>query len=132
MTDENDPTEDLTHSIGKEGEDRAQEFLESKGYLTLARNWEKKWAELDIVMLPPEKDSLVFVEVKTQLNTEFGEPFDAIYENKLRKLKRSAQLFASEYEESGFPSAHRIDVVSVTLDNNRIEHYEAVDFEWQV
>lgn len=120
------------HSIGKEGEELAQKYLEERGYTTLVRNWEKHWAELDIVVLSPERDYLVFVEVKTQETAEFGEPFEAVDNNKIHKLKRSARLFASEYEEADLPGAHRIDVVSITLDDERIEHYESVDFELQI
>lgn len=118
---------------GKEGEDRAQEYLEGLGYRTLARNWKKRWAELDIVMLDPYEPALVFVEVKTERQLRGIDPTSAVDRGKLQRVRRSARLFLKDLGgDHRLPEYCRIDVVAVTLEENRIEHYRAVDFELQV
>ena len=55
----NDP---LRKEIGRIGEQIAAEFLESKGFKVLERNYRKPWGEIDIIA---EKDKTVrFVEGK--------------------------------------------------------------------
>ena len=58
--------------LGKRGEQLAVSFLEKKGYQILATNWRHRRAEIDIIAM--DEDVLVFVEVKTRNNNNFGEP----------------------------------------------------------
>lgn len=116
-----------TQEIGQIGEDKAQEFLEGKGYVTIERNWHKRWAEIDIVMLDQARDQVVFVEVKTLEDTREVKPFEAVDRDKIHKLKRSAGMFFAQNPE--LPAPARVDVVSVELDTGQIEHFESVDFE---
>ena len=49
-------------SVGHAGEDIGCQFLESKGFKVLERNYRRPWGEIDIVA---EKDGIVrFIEVK--------------------------------------------------------------------
>ena len=52
------------HSLGKLGEDIASKYLRGKRYKIIERNYRKKWGELDIIAIAPNK-VLVLIEVKT-------------------------------------------------------------------
>lgn len=57
-----DSEAEARRELGKKGEEVAAEFLEGKGFTVLARNYLKKWGEIDIVARRGNK--LRFVEVK--------------------------------------------------------------------
>ena len=57
---------------GKRGEAAAIRFLKKRGYSILDTNYHCRSGEIDIVAR--EKDSIVFVEVKTRTSIEFGLP----------------------------------------------------------
>jgi putative endonuclease len=110
--------------IGKEGEDIAAKYLAEKGFEILDRNfYYSNYGEIDIVA--NHDSQLVFVEVKSRLNLEFGEPEYAITPKKIKQIKKMAELylFDKEIEEVNC----RFDVVAVLLEdksNPKITHYE--------
>ncbi len=100
-------------SVGKKGEDIATEYLKRHGYKIIERNFRsQRWGEIDIVAV--DKDTLVFVEVKTREGTKYGEPVEAVTPFKLRALERAGQYYKMEHPEA--PEALRIDVISIILD----------------
>ncbi|MFZ2324382.1 MAG: YraN family protein [Ignavibacteriaceae bacterium] len=108
--------------IGKEGEEIAADFLIKKDFKILAKNYQYGHGEIDIVA--DDKGVLVFVEVKTRLNLEFGEPEYAITPKKIKQIKKIAELylFDKEIEEANC----RFDVVAILLEdesNPKIMHY---------
>lgn len=69
--------------IGKEGEDIAAKYLKEKGFEIIARNYHYSHGEIDIIA--NDKNQLVFVEVKSRINLDYGEPEYAINPKKLNK-----------------------------------------------
>ena len=57
---------------GSRGEEEAARYLGQKGYQILERNHRTKFGELDIIA--SDKETLVFVEVKTKIGEDFGSP----------------------------------------------------------
>ncbi len=57
-------------SIGKKGESRSVEWLEKHSYEIISRNWRTRTGEIDIIAIDKEENVLVFIEVKTLINTE--------------------------------------------------------------
>lgn len=109
--------------IGKEGEDIAAKYLKEKDFEIIARNYHYSHGEIDIIA--NDTNQLVFVEVKTRLNLEYGEPEYAINPKKIKQIKKMAELylFDKEIEESDC----RFDVVAIILgdsSNPTITHYE--------
>ena len=73
-------------SLGKNGEDIAKKYLEKSGYKILETNKRfSKLCEIDIIAL--DKNTLVFVEVKTRKTDICGHPFEAITKNKYNHIK---------------------------------------------
>lgn len=55
-----------TNETGQKGEKRAADYLISKGYTIIAKNWRIQGGEIDITAVKGE--TIVFVEVKTLPN----------------------------------------------------------------
>lgn len=96
-------------SKGIEGENLAAEYLKKQGYRILERNFNTKVGEIDIIA--EDKNTLVFVEVKTRENTAFGQPIESITRNKVRSIVRTAQLYILSHKRQN--SFCRFDIVEV-------------------
>ncbi|MCM1311389.1 MAG: YraN family protein [Bacteroides sp.] len=71
--------------LGKTGEELAGTFLMKKKFRLLHRNWNLyKGYEIDIVA--QYRGTLHFVEVKTRMSSDFGGPFAAVDERKMRHI----------------------------------------------
>lgn len=113
-----------TKKTGDKGEDLAVELLESKGYTIIKRNYRYGKGEIDIIAKDPQEEGLVFIEVKSRKNLEFGSPEEAITKNKIRQLKRIAELYL--YENEIKEILCRFDVIAILMPFNekpRIEHF---------
>jgi len=97
--------------LGKEGEEIAIRFLKKNGYKIIERNYVCKMGEMDIIAR--EKDTLVFVEVKTRTSTAFGPPQLAVNSAKQRQLSKVALYFLKEKQLEDMKA--RFDVVAILL-----------------
>jgi len=64
-----------------------------------------------------DKDTLVFVEVKTRFSGSYGRPEEAVTPRKIHSLKRTAQYF--KLKNPNLPDSLRIDVVAIELDQKK-------------
>ncbi len=103
-----------TRQIGKWAETRAEIYLRFRGYRVLARNVLNHGGELDFVC--KHKGELVFVEVRSRANTQFGHPAETIGHKKQQRLLRAANHYLND---SGWQGPCRFDVV--TLVGRKIE-----------
>lgn len=89
----------------------ALRFLKKNGYRILQRNYVCKMGEVDIIA--KEKDTFVFIEVKTRRSTTFGPPQLAVDQKKQGQLSKAALHFLKEknLEEA----KARFDVVAILL-----------------
>lgn len=106
--------------LGIKGEDLAVKFLKKKGYRILSRNYKTPLGEIDIIA--EDRDTLVFVEVKTRADNSYGLPFEAVNHRKREKLRRVALYYLKNCMKSDAPS--RFDVLSIQAgkDKSEIEH----------
>lgn len=101
----------LRHEIGKIGEELATNYLKNIGYTIIERNFVATQGEIDIVAR--DKKDLVFIEVKTRTNKQFGKPIDAVNRIKQKHLINTAKYYLySKHLENEFV---RIDVIEVYL-----------------
>ncbi len=99
------------HCLGKKGEDLAVAQLKKLKFKILERNYTCKLGEIDIIAR--EKDTLVFIEVKTRATRDFGGPAAAVTIHKQRQLSRVALTYLNQKNLSHVPA--RFDVVAVEL-----------------
>ncbi len=97
--------------LGKKGEELALRFLKKKGYRFIEKNYVCKMGEMDIIA--KEKDTLVFIEVKTRTSTEFGPPQLAVNSRKQRQLSKVALNYLNEKRLKDVKA--RFDVVAILL-----------------
>lgn len=104
--------------LGRAGEIKAAEFLENKGYEILKKNYKTHIGEIDIVA--KDGECVVFVEVKTRVNDDFGAPSEAVTYKKREKYYKVASEYLIRNELTDVPC--RFDVVEI--ENGQINHIE--------
>ncbi len=100
----------LRKLIGKEGEDRAAQFLLKQGYKILERNYRTRSGEIDLIAL--HQGEVVFVEVKTRTNNAFGAPELAVTPSKQRRMVKAALGYIKHKKLHQVPC--RFDVVAIS------------------
>lgn len=97
---------------GALGEKVAARFLRRRGYKILHRNFRgRSGGEIDIVCR--DRDTLVFVEVKTRSRDDFGRPFDAVGRDKQKRISRGALAWLRMLDDPDI--LFRFDVVEVMI-----------------
>lgn len=118
-----------TQTLGKYGEDLAANFLQACGYEIIENNYYTRSGEIDLIA---RKDNLlIFVEVKTRKNFDFGHGEDNINWRKQQKFKKVVREYLNKY----LPSANvRLDAIIIDLLPNgevsRMEHMEDIFSEY--
>ena len=98
--------------LGTRGEDLACRFLRKNGYKILYRNFRgRTGGEIDVVCR--DRDTLVFVEVKTRTREDFGRPLDAVNRDKRHRISRGGLAWLRLLDDPDI--LFRFDVVEVIL-----------------
>lgn len=110
--------------IGNLGENIAKDYLEKNNYRIISTNFMCKQGEIDIVAV--DKKEIVFIEVKTRLNQNFGYAVDAVDEQKEKHIKRATQYFV--YKNKIESLSIRFDIIEVYLKKEKyiINHIKNV------
>jgi putative endonuclease len=109
--------------VGKWGENLARDYLEKKGCEFIASNVRTGYGELDLIFAT--KEGILFVEVKTRTNSEFGLPEDAVYGTKKIHLLQASEAYMQIHPELG--GTWRIDVISI---QGSPEKPDDIQIEW--
>jgi len=116
-----------TLKIGHLGETIAKQYLQNNGYRIIEKNYRTKYAEIDLVAY--DKGILVFVEVRTKIDEQFGSPEESINRHKMRKLVKNAEAYVARKR---YTKEYRIDALCIVLGKNksphRINHYKNITF----
>lgn len=120
--------------LGAIGEATAENYLLSKKWKILERNWFNskgyRIGELDLIA-EDCRGELVFVEIKTR-NGRKGEviPEENLNQEKLKKIIKIAQSFLNQRNWQG--RSWRIDLIAITMDwkirKLSIHHVKAIHF----
>lgn len=106
---------------GKQGEEIAGRFLQTRGYEILALNWRCKEGEIDVVARQGE--TLVFVEVRTRRQGTDA-AFESISPRKQKRMIAAAHQYlnANQLDDTLW----RIDAIAVSFERGAplIEHVE--------
>src|SRR6185503_17561707 len=112
-------------SLGDRGEDAAARFLKRQGYRILARGFDSRLGELDIIAV--DDRTVVFVEVKTRSSDDAGHPTEAIDPRKEQRMTQAALAYLKANRLLQY--AARFDVVAITWPAGArqpaIEHYKS-------
>ncbi len=96
-------------SLGDRGEIAAERFLLRQGWYIVARSFETEVGEIDLIAV--DRDTVVFVEVKTRTDTSRGLPEEAVDTAKQQKIAMMAEGFIRRYQLT--QQHFRFDVISI-------------------
>jgi len=102
--------------LGELGEKLAKKFLEERDYKIICRNFRGRQGEIDIIAKDKE-NTIVFVEVKTRTSLEFGNPAEAVDDEKLEHMIRTAKYFL--YSQQIKDNNIRFDAIEVFICKGR-------------
>lgn len=112
---------DAAQAWGRRGEDLAHRYLEQQGLRVVARNFELPSIKGELDLVARDGDTFVFVEVKTRASTDFGQPEDAVDQDKRSHLIRVARAYlrgaGATWQQS------RFDIISVTSGDSPSIHH---------
>lgn len=112
--------------LGQTGEDLACDYLINKGFVLIQRNFKARYGEIDIIV--KEKNTFVFVEVKTRRSDAFGAPEEAITRKKLSEVIKTAQFFLQINNLHNV--SWRVDVISILFsDASVIKHFANITLD---
>ncbi len=105
--------------LGNKGEMLAARYLAGEGLAVLEYNWRSGHKEIDLIA--KERNILVFVEVKTRRNENYGDVRDAVTPQKMRNIVKAAEAYIKKHD---IDTPIRFDIVTIVGDGERheIEH----------
>ena len=101
-----------TKITGNEGENRAADYLVSKGFEIIERNWRTNRGEIDIIAL--KNDILVFVEVKTLPNGTLDMIQRELNNQKRQRILKTSKRFLLNHRQYS-NSYIRFDVIVIDM-----------------
>ncbi len=109
------------NDLGIKGEALAEEYLRSKGYQILAKNWICDRHEIDIIA--SNNDFIIFIEVKTRASDMWGLPEEAVSTNKIKRIVQAADFYLNAND---IDQPARFDIIAIVLNKYKteIEHIE--------
>lgn len=117
-----------TKQTGKDGEDRAAQYLQNLGHTILERNWRYKHLEIDIISY--QAGVLHFVEVKTRVAPLAAPPQDSLTSSKMANICKAALIYMKGIRYLSMDIARtypeiQIDAICVVkeIDNNYTLNY---------
>lgn len=97
---------------GSEGEKRVAEFLRSRGFSIIKRNYLCRYGEIDIIA--ENQEFLLFVEVKTRKEQSLVSGVEAVDAFKQKRILLTANDYIAKTESEKQP---RFDIAEVTVCN---------------
>lgn len=91
---------DSKRTIGSRGEQIAMEYLQTKGYRLVERNFFIRGGEIDLICERSD-GKLAFVEVKYRRDDRYGKPYESVTRTKIRHLSKTIQLYLLQKGSGG-------------------------------
>lgn len=110
--------------IGDFGEKIAVKYLQNKGYKILEKNYRVQGGEIDIIA--KKKKELIFVEVKTRTNQNYGWPEEAVDSKKIKRILIAGEKYLQKNNVNLY---FHIDVIAILIKNKKanLKHYQNVE-----
>lgn len=104
---------------GYDAEELACEYLLDLGFEIIDRNWQNRWAEIDIIA--KKSNRLYFVEVKFRKNLYHGMGLEYVTDKKLKQMEFASSMWVHDNKWRG---DYQLAVIS--LDDNCITFIDDV------
>ena len=113
---------------GAKAEDLAVDYLISKGFKILERNFRTSFGEIDIIA--KKKSTLIFVEVKSEFSKAEFFAEEKITQQKKKKISQVAEYFLlKNLQKLSKIEEIRFDVIVVKGIKGEIVHYESAFYK---
>lgn len=111
--------------IGNIGENLAYDYLKKHNFEIIQTNYRNKIGEIDIIA--KDKETIVFIEVKTRSSCKFGYPKESITNSKINKIRNTAISYL-KYKGLYEKASVRFDCIEIIGDqlNYDINHIENI------
>ncbi len=109
------------NELGKKGEQLAVDYLITKGYTIVKRNYRFQKAEVDIIARL--KGTLAIIEVKTRSTLDFGNPQDFVKPKQIQRLVKAVDEYVIVNK---LDVEVRFDIIAIVKQDKgfNIEHLE--------
>lgn len=81
----------MSRAIGFKAEDDVLAFLKKKGLTLLAKNFQSKFGEIDLIM--QDMGAVVFIEVRKRISATHGNSVGTVTYSKQKKLIKTANYY---------------------------------------
>lgn len=124
-------------SVGKLGEQFAEQYFIKHHYQIITKNYKKPWGELDLVVFDKKSKEIVFVEVKTitvadNKYVDIILPEEELTMSKLKKIQKTILSFLTQYQLNNKP--WRFDFLALEMGNgneiSQIRYYKDIYLEF--
>ncbi len=106
---------DPRHALGKRAEEAAASFLETSGFVVLARNLRMGRLELDLVVR--KRELIAVVEVRTRSEGAWVRAMDSIDWRKRQRVRRAGErLWRARFQRDPSVERMRFDIVTVSFE----------------
>lgn len=95
--------------MGGVGEKKAAKHLKKNGYKILEKNYRARFGEIDLIA--ERNGEIVFIEVKTRSDEEYGFASEAVNSKKQEKYRLAATEYLMRKEKTDSPC--RFDVIEI-------------------
>ncbi|HHP7240980.1 MAG TPA: YraN family protein [Cyclobacteriaceae bacterium] len=113
------PENHQSRELGKKGERAAEAYLIYSGFSVLQRNYRCGRSEIDLIVA--NEDLMVFVEVKTRSNNDFGHPEDFVTDHQKNMILKASAHYVSEKD---WKHNVRFDIIAINVETNELAHFE--------
>lgn len=112
--------------LGDSGEKLACNYLEKNNYIILERNYHCRQGEIDIIAFDMNNKEIVFIEVKTRTNFNYGNPSESINNIKKMHIKKSVEYYL--YKNKLFNEFVRIDAIEIVINKHyyKLNHLKSI------
>lgn len=97
------------HTVGQRGEAAAAQYLETRGYRIIARNWRCRSGEIDLIA--QLDGTLVIVEVRSRTGNRMGTAVESVDWRKQKKIRTLAQIY--QHLTGSHQQTVRFDVIAI-------------------
>jgi putative endonuclease len=105
---------------GAQGEKLARKYLKAEGFKILDVNFHARMGEIDIIA--QDKNTIVFVEVKSAAHTSFGDPLNWIPVWKQERIIKASLVYLKSKGLTN--SLMRYDVITVEPNRKVFSHVQ--------
>ena len=112
--------------LGKLGETLACNYLEKENYKIIEKNFSCSQGEIDIIAYDTTTNEIVFFEVKTRSNFNYGIPAESINNLKKMHIKHSIEYYL--YKNNLLNKFIRVDAIEIAIHNKeyKLNHLKGI------